>query len=422
MKIIERYIEWIVAISVAMITTFTVSLKCVDLFFPFLKPIVSFIRPTLIVLLLIYQAKFFGIRIRAYSWWFFFFLYSFFVYFYLTEGKVYSLTELRAVPDSLFGFFYRTTMIIGYLLSVDTIIHRNNLKKYVFVSFMFGTLPTLWYINIVGIDYIQLYSLKDDKTWIGQLTLAYSNTPLLILAILYYDKLCSKKYISLLLSTIILITVGYIFVISTKRGPLLWTAISILICLYYKSKASFKFFAVFTSIALFLFFYIDIILDSISTIAPVSAERISSTIYGGDLTNRYDIHSLNDSSYYIAIKQFATSPFLGSYFRLITSGYFHGHYPHNIFLEILITMGLLGIIPFILLILRCIKNSHNLFKNSFTTEEMVCLVLFLCIFLQLQTTGSLLLNTWFWLFFYISCFFGMRKKYWRQQIKKRQLR
>lgn len=402
MKTIDKNIEWIVAIAVMMISTFSVSSGIINIFFPIGKSIILFSHPLLVILLLLYQNKWYGIKLQNRTFFIFFLLYSVYILLYITELRIYPLPLLAATPSSVEYFMYRTILLLGYLLCAKTIYRKFNVNKFIVVSTLGCLLPTLWYVNLVGVDFLQNYGNSDDSTYIGQLTIAYSNAPLLIIAFFNFNKLFRPIILSRFVSIFIIIAVGYILIVSTKRGPIFWSLICFIFCLYYKDKNVFKYAMTLFILTIVLYSYVDVALDWISKIAPYSAERISRTLYEGDLTSRYDETNISGSAYVIGINQFLNSPIWGSYFRLIvSSGIFKGYYPHNIFIEVLITMGVVGFIPFILLLRKAFVNIHHVFKCQFETNQLSCLVLFLMSFLKLQTTGSLLLYNSFWVFFYI---------------------
>ena len=151
------------------------------------------------------------------------------------------------------------------------------------------------------------------------------------------------------------------------------------------------------------------IIETLRPYVPRAAEKLELTFKEGDTNGRFDMDNEEGSTYIIGLKQFASSPIYGSNFRLITYRYFRGHYPHNVFIEMLITMGLLGTIPFILLLLKAYKKVLKVIKRgNLQDPQLCCLVIFLGVFLQLQTSWSIVANAAFWTFFYIMCIFDLK--------------
>ena len=110
---------------------------------------------------------------------------------------------------------------------------------------------------------------------------------------------------------------------------------------------------------------------------------------------------MENSGYILGIEQFLKSPIWGDYFRITdNNSFFKGCYPHNLFIEIAMTMGLIGLIPFLLLLKKTYINVIKLLQSQ-ETNKISCVCLFLSVFLQLQTTGSIVLNGFFWFFLYL---------------------
>ena len=154
---------------------------------------------------------------------------------------------------------------------------------------------------------------------------------------------------------------------------------------------------------------IDSIIGGIGHVSSHAAEKVESTLKEGDTNGRFDVNNPEGSTYLIGLNQFFQSPLWGSYFRLVTEHRsFKGAYPHNVFIEILMTMGLLGFIPFIAFLVKSWKKVNKVLKKENCTDgKFACLILFLSTFLQLQTTWSIVLNLSFWPFFYMMCVFDM---------------
>ena len=107
-----------------------------------------------------------------------------------------------------------------------------------------------------------------------------------------------------------------------------------------------------------------------------------------------------DGGFEIATKQFYESPITGSYFRIVTTNLlWQGMYPHNIILEVLITFGVLGLIPLLYFVWKIISKLRYSFKNSQgnqTSIEQVLGIMFINMFFSMMTSGTLLLSLPFW--------------------------
>ena len=405
MKFLEKYIEWIVALAIVFLTTFGVLGKCISLFAPNVKTVISLLRCVVLIILLIYQIQHYGLKIREKPYFLFFIAYSAYIFLYMTTLRVYPLYRLYKVPETIWSFLTSSLLIATYFLCAKTIIKKFCYQKFICLSFILGVIPTIWYINFVGLDFIQYASAYDtnidEKLFIHQLTLAYNNVPVLVISALLYKNLNKNKYVSYAIFFVIAISVGYILMVSTKRGPVLWTMINFLICYLVIPKNRMKKLVIITVVILFITFNLDLILDLISDFAPNTVERFEASIYEGNTSGRMDSDDGSKGGYSLGFSQFLSSPLWGSYFRIVhVSGYFNGHYPHNVFIEMLMTMGILGFIPFMAFLIKAGKKIISVLKNRFEYNQLALISLFLACFLELQTTGTLVLNS-FWVLLYL---------------------
>ena len=331
----------------------------------------------------------------------FFLLYSLYLFTYMTILRVYPIDSLLGVPNKLSTFFISSFIIVGYLLCAETISLNFNVRLFIYLSIAFCILPSLNYIHIVGVNFFQNSEWSEVDNYIPPLTMSYANVSILVLALLFYDEMSDYKIVNYLLLFFIVISVSYIMITVTKRGPFLWGFVNFAICSYFKSKNVLKYVVIASIIGLIIYYNFSTILNWISSIAPYTGERIYRSVYEGDTAKRFDLQNQGESNYILGFNQFLTSPLLGSYFRTITSNVmFKGVYPHNIFIEMLMTMGLLGFIPFMYLLKKGFQNIKH-YAKKLNCHQMACFSLFLAAFLQLQTTGTIVLNIKFWLFFYI---------------------
>lgn len=409
----NSFIEWLVAIAVAYATTFKILEIFFDEFFPLLRNVSGIMRSVIVLLLFFFQIRHYGLHIRGKKFFVFFLTYNLFLVIYLFVFPIYKLEDLKGFPGaasgSTFAFFYRSIQIVVYILSAETIIKHLSVKKYILVSFLAAVIPSILFIQYVGVDAIQYLEHLDDEAF-SLLALGYCNSTLLVLEILFFKKFVSDGMLSTLFSCVVIVSVVYILFVGGERGPIIWAFVNLCICFYILSKKVSRYLIYLALISIFLFINIDIIIETIRPYVPRAAEKMELTFKEGDTNGRFDMDNEEGSTYIIGIKQFASSPICGSYFRMITNHkVFRGHYPHNVFIEMLITMGLLGTIPFILLLLKAYKKVHKVIKRGgLQDSQLCCLVIFLGVFLQLQTTWSIVANAAFWTFFYIMCIFDLK--------------
>lgn len=401
----NRYVEWLVAIAVSLAITFIVTESVLDAFFPALGRLSGLFRNLVLLLLLIYQMRHGGIKLQGRRGLLFFVIYSVYILLYITVFRVYDLDDLVKGPSSVFNFFYRTAQILIYLLCADTIVRHIRPAKFLIVSLIVAVIPTVLFINYIGLDTLQVFGQdKDGDEFISAMLLGYANAPVIVIATLFFSRLFKSKTLSRFFASVIIILSGFVLVAGGERGPILWTIVNICICLFLTHKNVAKYVLIALGLGLLLLVNYNSIMAKLEEVTPRTAERISSAVEEGDTNGRFDLNNPEGSTYIIGLRQFASSPLWGSYFRLKTNHWiFRGHYPHNVFIEFMITMGLMGLIPFLFLLWRAWKNARRIRFSRDKDCQLFCLAMFLVIFLQLQTSETIVFNTTFWLFFYIVC-------------------
>lgn len=405
MKLVEKHIEWLVAIAVVLITTYGLFRSLMETLNS-LNTIryVGYLTIPLLCLIFLHQRYHYGRKILDKFFFAFYFIYYAYVFFDMTLFRRYPLDKMVSVPPSIPVYFYYLVISIGYLLCAKTIVLHFNLKKYLFLSLIICTIPSIMFIHYVGVEVIQAGIGEDDEQYINTLNITYSNIPMLVLAVMNFNNLLSKKWLSMLVCSGIIAAVLYILLSYGKRGPMLWSFVSIIMCFIIKSVSRKKIVSLFGIIIVTFVVFLDPIIDGIKEVLPRTGKKLELSLKEGNTSGRFNMDDPKHSTYLIGLENFSCSPIWGYYFRLVTDyKHYQGTYAHNVFIEILQTMGLLGFIPFVLLLLKAYHKSRTVFVRSHTPNQMSFFILFLCVFLQLQTTGTCVFKNSFWLFFYILC-------------------
>lgn len=405
MRIVEKNIEWLVVIAVVLVTTYEVikqALGMLDL--RLINGLVTYLNLFLIFILFYYQNRHYGRGFIGRPFCFFFTIYCAYILGDMTLFRKYPLELMAAIPQSVFHFFRTFLLSIGYLYCAETIVRHFNVRKYVIVSVIVCTIPSLVYVNYVGMEAIQNFEVvKGGDDYLSGLTIGFSNAPILVLCLIFMKTLFHKKMLSYIFSIFVITIIAYLFFALAKRGPILWTAVNLVICFFLTKREKVKMLlmlGIFLGILAYL--NLDSIIDRMKEVAPKTGARIESTLLEGDTDGRFDVDHPESSTYLIGIDNFMSSPLWGYYFRLVTnSSHFKGGYAHNVFIEVLMTMGVLGFIPFILLLWKAYLNSSFTFRREYNANQLAFLVLFLSSFLMLQTSRSIVFRMDFWLPFYI---------------------
>ena len=395
----KTFLEWMVAIVVFFLVCSQVIESIVRVAFPTFSIILDLIKWGSIATVFVFHVKEkAGFKCNQ-MFVLFFSLYSLYVLYYMTIGGVYPLKMLLAVPSSVSGYLFRLLFLIFLILSCKTIAEFLNCKKLLALMVAGCTIPSLFYIKFIGVATLQVYSVESFQSqYMDVLVLAYSNMPVFLVAFFFSHQITTSARINRILQILVCVSVVYIDIVSTKRGPILWTIVVLFVMHWFRNKLNLKYLVFLMFVILIGYLSVDFILDKISESMPLTASRIRDALYHGDTASRLDFSQKNDSGYFLAINQFFSSPVIGSYYRLITNGIFKGCYPHNVFLEIMITMGLLGFLPFMYLIKEIFKKSFRYLRNHMEDKFELLFVLFLAIFFSLFTTGTILLNYGFWTF------------------------
>lgn len=405
MKISKSSIEWLVALSIVLITTsrmFTVSMD--NLGYPIVKSIVNYIRVIPICIILLYQNKNYGFKIYDGKNLLFYLIYCIYILLDLTALRKMPINTMAAVPASLFVYSYQFFLSIAYFLGAQTIVTFFNIRKFVILSVIICTIPSILLFNYIGVEVLQMGMSQNDQDYISVMAIAFANVPLTVLAVYNYKTLFNDKLLSMVFSSFLIVSGVVIMLISGTRGALLWCVVNIMICYFLKIKKIRKKMIMAGAVVLIFMVAIDPVISFLKDVTPKTAERIENTVKEGDTDARFDLNDPDNSTFLIGLENFSRSPIVGNYFRMETKNrYFRGHYPHNIFIEVLMTMGLIGFIPFMALLYKAYRKCRYLFLKGHTPGQLACLILFLCQFLMHQTSGTIVFDHSFWLFFYILC-------------------
>ena len=405
MNIIEKKIEWLIAMAVMLTTTYEViraALGMLDL--RLINGIVTYLNLLLIFLIFVYQNRHYGRGLIGRPFVVFFVIYCAYILGDMTIFRKYPLDQLAAIPSSVFHFFRTFLLSIGYLYCAETIVHHFSVQKYLIVSVVVCTIPSLWYVQYVGIEAIQNFEIvKGGDDYLSGLTIGFANAPIFVLCLFFMKTLFHKKILSYIFTIVVIIVIAYLFLALGKRGPIFWTVVNIFVCFLFITRHKTKKILFFLLIVVVIaYFNLGSMIDAMKDIAPKTGSRIESSLVEGDTNGRLDFDHPESSTYLIGINNFVSSPIWGNYFRLITNySHFKGTYPHNVFIEVLMTMGILGFVPFVFLLWKAYFNSTSIFRREYTSNQLAFLVLFLSSFLMLQTSRSIVFRMDFWLPFYI---------------------
>jgi O-antigen ligase len=142
----------------------------------------------------------------------------------------------------------------------------------------------------------------------------------------------------------------YVALKSGSRSPLLALVIVLLFWFSFKNLKLSKGFLIFISIISLVVFLKKFIVQIIGVISPITAFRLNEGISGNDLSmlNRQE-------SYLWFINKILENPIWGSQFARLSNGEYPG-YAHNIFLDILLGFGIVGLGLFLYIIIKALSS------------------------------------------------------------------
>lgn len=249
-----------------------------------------------------------------------------------------------------------------------------------FIVFCFFTL--LLYRQFIG-SVGRLSSGAVGEEVISPLILSYCGALIIGVSMIYLitNRKSLNKFSYLL--TIIVIVLGVVpFFLGASRGSVLAIFVPFLLLAYcHISLRSFVYYVLGFMILFALFFYLD------SYLGSGLIDRILGTTaaieQGSSSASRIDIWN-------IALNQFFEYPIFGD--KLLTNGL--DIYPHNLFVELLQSVGIIGAIPFTVLIIKGFLSCMRIFR-FYTTYAWVG-VFFIQSFMQNMFSGAVYSAAWFW--------------------------
>ena len=191
-------------------------------------------------------------------------------------------------------------------------------------------------------------------------------------------------------------------VITVKRGPILSMLIASLFYYLFKNKRAHIIRSmIIWGLALLLFG--NYLAGFFENYMGGLVERVDVTIEDGG-TGRF---GSSTSVFATAQKQIEEDLLFGTYFRM-THKYWFGAYPHNFILELLMTFGIVFTSVFVPLFWKVVKRASIIIQSEGVQAlSAICFIYLLC---ASMTSGSIFLNTEFWIFLSMVCSYRIKKQ------------
>jgi O-antigen ligase len=228
----------------------------------------------------------------------------------------------------------------------------------------------------------RLTSSAANEEVISPLALSYSSSFVIGFLISYlYGNNVSRIYKLAGIFTIICATIP--FFLGSSRGGI-FALIIPLSLMYFNPDRKTK-----------SIFILLLVILSISGVLVAIDGLLSSGLIDRFLNTSKDIEEGNSSAirttiWRSSLNQFTSNPLFGDSLRVNN---WNG-YPHNIFIEIFQTLGILGMIPFVFIVSKAVVENLRIIR--FHKEYFWILNIFLQSFIQQLFSGAIYTGVWFW--------------------------
>lgn len=172
--------------------------------------------------------------------------------------------------------------------------------------------------------------------------------------------------------TIVTLIIGFLSIAKAgSRSPVV--VFALVIAFYLAARlGKLKALAIFLVFAALVFLFLNPIIGVLHSFGSNIADRLTNIVVEHDTSGRQEIWE----NVWGIIKK---SPVFGAYY-LVPSGVGSGMYPHNFYLEAFMTMGLIGGIPFMILIFFTMGKVYKLIKIEHHTTWILLLYLQILVF------------------------------------------
>lgn len=281
-----------------------------------------------------------------------------------------------------FGFFPLLLLFLKKDYPVDY-----KLYKYaVLISgFLLAVLTVVFYREYIGtVGRISL-AVSRDENYMSPLALSYSGSMSMGVALSLLFTTENSKYGKIGLISVAIISCVPFFLGASRGSVIALIVPFILFIIYQRNKVK--------SMRLLL------VLIFVSFLVVTLSEYFGSSVISRFVGIESDINEGSSSAsritiWDIALEHFYNNPIFGDSLEVRETG----NHPHNIFIEVLLTTGILGMIPFMYLIIKGFKNSVNIIKNN--PESSWIMIIFLQSLIQHLFSGSIYSASWLWFSLY----------------------
>ncbi len=254
-------------------------------------------------------------------------------------------------------WLYVFGICIAALLSIYKSIAYIDLNKAFNWILILSTLTlifTLFSNQRIYIDSNLITTRPNANLALNTIEFGYLGTTVAILSLYFIIKNNTSKLKKIIGILVVVLSV-FVMLRAGSRGPLVALIVTIFFFLFVRSRNFFIGVAVLGISLLLISFFIDSILEILGNISPIIESRLRMTIYDKDLSDR-------ESFYGAAIKAFLESPIWGKQFAIFRSDG-HYSYSHNIILDALMGLGIIGAGAMIFFLVASLKKAYLIIKR-----------------------------------------------------------
>lgn len=333
-----------------------------------------------------------NLLLLAYAIYVIFFMYVFYdVY---IQPMVYR-KDMLGVPFNDFAFFQ--SFFFTSLPLLFPILILRNLDCTLFSKFL-AIVPTIMFpIYFSHVDYMlyviygagEISSVEmHDENIIGAFSVASYASWAILANITIKGKWHKNKIIDNLIWYLVLIINAVCVIIASKRGPVIYLGVVLFLYYIIYNHSSWKRIVYIALGSLSVLWGLVIFAEQFNFSQGLLIRFMSTVEDGGSNRLGSDFSVFN-----LAIEQIKQSFWFGSYFRILR--YFTGIYPHNFFLETLMTFGVFFSSILYYVVFRVVVVGINLLKHH--RDESIIFLMFMITFLIMMSTGTLVNNEAFWI-------------------------
>lgn len=286
--------------------------------------------------------------------------------------------------SEVFFYFISFAVIPFVVLSIQRFSFNftTTIFRAIFVSgVIFTLLSVLFYAKFIG-SVSRLTSTTSGEDVISPLALSYSSS--LIIGCFYFYLINNKHRLFEKFIGYLVICLAFIpFFLGSSRGSLIAVFLPFLIYYIY-GKSSFE--KLKGSIFIILIILVMIIFNDY-----FESGLINRFIGTSEAIQSGDSSAIRTQIWKSSYNQFLDNPFFGDKLRMN----FSSGYPHNIFIEVLQTTGLLGFIPLLILMLYAWKLVFKILK--YHKEHFWLAVIFIQAFVMSMFSGAIYTSSRLWL-------------------------